>query len=183
MPLRGLSERGFSINELMLTVAVAGTLMTIAVPVMGNVSESVKLNGATREIERELQSARLKAVTSNRVLRVRLNCPAAGYYRTVEYLNTAADAATNRCVQTAYPFPAADTDLLTLPNYDGPMRMLPRGATVTSQVLQFHPDGTSYQVIANVVTPINPSVTVTVTRNAKSKAITINAAGKIQLQQ
>ena len=43
------------------------------------------------ELEREFQSARLRAVIANRSLRVRLNCPAAGYYRTVEVLGTAAD--------------------------------------------------------------------------------------------
>ena len=104
------AERGFSLTELMLTIAVASTLMVVAVPVYSDVSDGTKLNGAARELERELQGARLKAVTSNRILRVRLNCPGAGYYRTVEYLNTSADVATNRCVLSAYPFPA-DNDL------------------------------------------------------------------------
>ena len=62
----------------------------------------------------------------NRPLRVRINCPATGYIRTVEVLGTAADTAANRCLITAYPFPAADTDMMTRPNYDGPVRMLPQ---------------------------------------------------------
>ena len=165
----------------MFTVALAGVVMAIALPVMSDVSDSSKLSAAARELEREFQSARLKAVSVNRVLRVRLNCPATGYFRTVEYLNTAADSATNRCLQTAYPFPT-DTDLMTRPNYDGPLRNLPLGATVGSAVLEFLPDGTAQQIVSNVRQAIVTPVTVTVTRKGKSKAMTINGAGKIQLQ-
>jgi Tfp pilus assembly protein FimT len=177
------AERGFSLVELMLTIAFAATVLTIAVPVMTDVSDSSKLNGAAREIEREFQSARLKSVSTNRLLRVRLNCPGTGMYRTVEYVASAGvDAATNRCSDSAYPFPPADNNIMTRPNYDGPVRMLPLGATVTSSILQFQPDGTAVTIVSNVVTPITTPVTVTVTRKGKSKAITVNAAGKIQLQ-
>lgn len=166
----------------MLTVAVAATVMAMAVPVVSNVSDGTKLSAAAREIEREFQSARMKAVTVNRVLRVRLNCPAAGFYRTVEYLNNGTDTAGNRCQLGAYPFPG-DTDLMTLPNYDGPVRVLPQEATVTTDVIEFHPDGTARRVVSNVSQAITTPLTITVTRKNKSKAITINGAGKIQLQQ
>ncbi len=174
-------ERGFSLTELMLTVAVAATLAGIGVPVYRNVTESAKLSGAAREIERELQSARLHAVSANRSLRVRTNCPTTGYYRTVEYLATAADSASNRCLVSAYPFPA-DDDVTTRPNYDGPPRVLPLGATVTTTVLEFRSDGTAYEVVNNVAQAIATEVTVTVTRNSKSKVLKVNASGKIQLQ-
>lgn len=177
-----LSDRGFSLTELMLTVTVAATLMAITVPVLTDVTEGSKLNAAARELERELQGARLRAVSANRILRVRLNCPATGYYRTVELLNTTADTATNRCVPSAYPFPA-DTDVMTRPNHDGPVRTLPNGATVATSVLEFHPDGTAYYVVTNVAQTIATPVTLTVTRNNKSKSMTINGAGKIQYQQ
>ena len=176
------AERGFSLVELMLTVAVMATLLTIAVPVMTDVSDGSKLNGAAREIEREFQSARLKAVSANRLLRVRLNCPGTGLYRTVEYVaSPAVDNAGNRCSESAYPFPA-DNDVMTRPNYDGPVRALPLGATVTTDILQFQPDGTAVTIVSNVVTPITAPVTVTITRKGKSKSITVNGAGKIQLQ-
>jgi prepilin-type N-terminal cleavage/methylation domain-containing protein len=182
MAFKHLSDRGFSLTELMLTVAVAATLMGIALPVMRDVSESSKLGAATREVERELQAARLKSVTANRILRVRLNCPSTGYYRTVELLSDARDTAANRCLQSAYPFPA-DVDLMTRPNYDGPVRVLPAGATIANEVFEFHPDGTAYRVVTNVAQNITAPVTLTVTRYGKSKAMTINGAGKIQIQQ
>jgi prepilin-type N-terminal cleavage/methylation domain-containing protein len=176
------AQHGFSVVELMLTVAIAATILTIAVPVMTDVSDGSKLNGAAREIEREFQSARLKSVTTNRLLRVRLNCPGTGMYRTVEYVaSPAVDVAGNRCSESAYPFPA-DNDVMTRPNFDGPVRQLPLGATVTSNILEFHPDGTAFTIVSNTVTPITAPVTITVTRKGKSKAITVNGAGKIQLQ-
>jgi prepilin-type N-terminal cleavage/methylation domain-containing protein len=176
-----LNSRGFTLIELMLTVTVAATLLAIGVPVLMDVSENSKLNAASRELERELHSARFKAVSNNRSLRVRLNCPAVGYYRTVEVLGTAADNAADRCLVGAYPFPA-DNDLTTRPNFDGPPRVLPNLATVTDGVLEFRPDGTAYSVVANVAQPMAAPVMLTVTRNGKSKAMTINASGKIQLQ-
>ncbi len=166
----------------MLTVAVAATLMAMALPVMTDVTQSAKLNTAVRTVERELQSARLKAVSTNSVLRVRTNCPTAGYVRTVELLGSAADTSANRCLTTAYPFPPADDDLATRPNYDGPVRVLPAEATVTDAVIEFHPDGTAYQVVAGVTQTIAAPLTLTVTRRSVSKTVTINGVGKVQLQ-
>lgn len=176
------SARGFSLIELLMTVAVAATLLGVGIPILLDVTESSKLTGAARELERELQTARLKAVTSNRSLRVRLNCPAAGYYRTVEVLGTAADSASNRCLVTAYPYPA-DNDAMTRPNYDGPTRFLPNLATVSDGSVEFRPDGTAHNVVANVAQPITSLLTLSVTRNGKTKAITVNGTGKIQYQQ
>ena len=175
-------NRGFTLIELMLTVAIAATIMAIAVPVLTDVTASIKLSEATRAVERELQNARLKAVSTNRPLRVRTNCPAAGYMRTVEVIGSSADTASNRCLQSAYPYPAADTDAITRPNFDGPVRPVPNGATVTNAVLEFRPDGTVKTVVSGVPTAIATPITMTVTRQSKSKVVTINGVGKIQLQ-
>lgn len=175
------SDRGFTLPELMLTVAIVATIGGIAVPVMGNLSNSIKLNEATRMVERELQDARIKAVSTNTPVRMRTNCPAVGYIRIVEVLGTAADTAGDRCLQTSYPYPA-DDDLMTRPNSDGPVRMLNNAATVTTASIQFAPDGTATQVVSGVATAISTPVTLTVTRNGESRTVTINALGKVQLQ-
>jgi prepilin-type N-terminal cleavage/methylation domain-containing protein len=177
-----VSARGFSLVELMIVVAFAATLMAISVPILTSISETTKLNEAVRSVERELQGARLRAVNINRPLRVRLNCPGAGYFRTVELIGTAADAASNRCQLSAYPYPAADTDMMTKPNYDGPLRTLPNAATVSTAILEFEPDGTAYDLASGTAESIVAPVTITVTRRGKSKLVTINGAGKIQLQ-
>lgn len=177
------AQCGFSVPELLMTVAIAATLMAMAAPVMTDITQSSKLNGAARTVERELQSARLKAVSTNSVLRVRTNCPAPGYVRTVEVLGSSAlDSSSDRCSPSAYPFPPADNDRATRPNYDGPIRVLPSEATVTDAVLQFSPDGTVEEVVSGLPQAIPSQVTLTITRRSHSKTVTVNGAGKVQLQ-
>jgi prepilin-type N-terminal cleavage/methylation domain-containing protein len=176
------TDRGFTLTEMMLTVAVAATLMAISLPVMQDMTASIKLNEAARTVERELQDARLKAVSVNRALRVRTNCPAAGYMRTVEVLGTLADNNSNRCVNTAFPFPPPDNDLITRPNHDGPVRTVPNSATVDNWVLEFTPDGRAFNVVSGVRQTLATPVTLTVTRQGKSRTVTVNGVGKIQLQ-
>jgi prepilin-type N-terminal cleavage/methylation domain-containing protein len=177
------NDRGFTVTEMLMVVSMIAVLSVIALPVMKDMTASIKLNEAARLVEREMQDARLKAVSSNRVIRVRLNCPATGYIRSVEVLGTAADTAPDRCLTTAYPFPPADDDIMTRPNFDGPVRTLPNGATVTYEILQFSPDGTAANVVSGgVATTITTPVTVTISRDGKSKTVTVNNAGKIQLQ-
>ena len=114
------AQGGFTLTEIMLVVAFVGTLTAIAVPLTGDIRATIKLNEAARQVQREFAEARLRAVSSNRSLRVRTNCPSAGFVRTVEVVGTAAiDNAANRCTHAAYPFPP-DNDLMTRPNYDGP---------------------------------------------------------------
>jgi prepilin-type N-terminal cleavage/methylation domain-containing protein len=176
------SANGFTLTELLLVVALIGTMAAVALPVMKDMTASIKLSDAARMVVGELQDARIKAVSTNRVFRVRMNCPSTGYIRRVEVLATAVDTAANRCLQSAYPFPAADNDVMTRPNYDGPVRTLPAGATVTSTIVQFSPDGTAAEVVGGVVQAIATTLTLTITRDSKSKSVTINAVGKIQLQ-
>lgn len=183
MARRSRRDRGFSLIELLMVVALIGTFAAIAMPVMQDVSANIKLGEAARLVERELQTARLKAVSTNRALRVRPNCPASGYIRTVEVLGTAVlDASADRCNQTTYPFPAADQDVITRPNFDGPVRVIPNEATVSTATLEFRPDGTALEVVSGASQAIATPLTITITRQGKSKSVTINGAGKIQLQ-
>lgn len=174
-------QRGFSLTELVLVVAMAGTVAAMAVPLSGDLMATMKINEASRLIERELADARLRAVSTNRALRVRTNCPVAGFVRTVEFLATAADSAANRCLNSAFPFPA-DDDLMTRPNYDGPVRTISNGASVTTVTLQFQPDGTVFNVVNNVLTTMTTEQTLTISKGNKSRTVRVNSAGKIQIQ-
>ena len=80
---RSRNQRGFTVTEMLMVVSMIGVLAAIGLPILRDMSESIKLNEAARLVEREMQDARLKAVSVNRVMRVRMNCPAAGYIRSV----------------------------------------------------------------------------------------------------
>jgi Tfp pilus assembly protein FimT len=176
--------------DMICVVAVFGVLAGISVPAFQNMTESYKLGQALREVEREMQSARLKSVSSNRPLRVRFNCPVAGQYRTVELIGTlsapaAADGAANRCQETTYPSPAADNNPLTRPNHDGPIRRLPDGITFgTANTLEFWPDGTVHQQQgATLPWPAvgTAGTSITLVKSAVTKRIDVNGVGKITL--
>jgi prepilin-type N-terminal cleavage/methylation domain-containing protein len=173
---------GFSLIELMLTMAVAATLAAIALPTLSAMNEARKLSDASQLVERELQTARMRAVSNNTPLRFRTNCPSTGYFRIVELLGTPSDNTTTRCDLSSYPWPAADNDLATAPNFDGPLKQMLNSATVTTTALEFRPDGTAWQIVSGTATAISTPVTLTVTRNGNTKTITVNGLGKILLQ-
>lgn len=171
---------GFSLIELLLTVAVFAILSAMALPVYHDLSEVSRLNSATRDVERELQAARLKAVSTNRRLRVRFNCPVVGQFRTVEVLGTGADTAADRCT-TSYPYPAPDQNRFTRPNFDGPIRFVPQLTTISNGSIEFRPDGTAWDASTGTPVAIATTVDFTITRYSRSRTVTVNAMGKVQM--
>lgn len=173
------------------TMTLLAILSGMAVAYVRDMTDSMRLAQGAREVERELQIARLKAVTSNRPIRVRFNCPTAGYYRMVELLGStnvpvANDAAGNRCQENVYPYPSGDQNPMTLPNHDGPSRRLHTslsfGATKT---LEFWPNGTVHADVgtAGAWPELPPAGTaITVVKGTSTKTITVNGLGKITLQ-
>ena len=200
MPKRNIvwvarSPKGFSLVDMLLTVALIGTMAAIAVPSLKNVIDSQRLGMEARSVEREIQLAKLSAVSTNRPIRVRFNCPSAGYYRRVEVIgsvnspNTGDDAdnrATVRC-GTTYPFPPADNDPITRPNNDGPTMQLNSKVTFGvggTKTLEFWPNGTvHYYSVANAPwPPVSATVNLLLTGNGVNRSVTVNALGKTQIQ-
>jgi prepilin-type N-terminal cleavage/methylation domain-containing protein len=174
---------GFSVPELLVTVSVAAVLMAVAVPTFRHSVDQYRLSMATREVERELQTARLRAVSANTPMRVRLNCPAAGQFRMVEITGVATtDTAANRCDETAFPYPSPrDTDRAT-PEHDGPVRRLHPRVAVAGVDLVFYPNGTVRQWVAGQLQPITGEASVTLTQGPKTSTVSVNALGKIRIQ-
>jgi Tfp pilus assembly protein FimT len=180
------SDAGYSLIDVIITVAVIGVLAGVAVPSVANLGERMKLGQGQREVERELQTARLKAVTANRRMRVRFNCPVAGQYRLVEVIGSAQDDAADRCSEVAFPAVPPDNNPLTRPNNDGPIRRLPKDVSFGAATsLEFSPQGTvKYQdgvSYLDVPDPAGTAVTLTKTRSSDVAKITVNRLGKIQL--
>jgi prepilin-type N-terminal cleavage/methylation domain-containing protein len=185
------SRAGFTLVELLMVVAVFAIMSAVAMPQLGRAIDAYRLGMALREVERELQAARVSAVTSNRPVRVLFNCPVAGQFRRVEMLGEPGlpdprDDQLTRCNPATFPYPAPDNDPLTRPNHDGPMHWLPEGVTMGGVGgIEFRPDGTARSDAAGgTVTwgdiPVT-GVSATVTRNAVSRAITINGMGRVHV--
>src|SRR6478609_1825405 len=146
--------RGFTLIELMLVLAVLGLISAMAIPAVLNTTRQIKLAANARAVERQLQGARMKAVRSNRAIRVRFNCPATGQYRMVELLGSKQTPATDdadsraatRCGYSSYPFPDTNQDFFSIPNNDGPIQTLQAGIGfgTDAQTVEFWPDGTAH---------------------------------------
>ncbi|MFB3854882.1 MAG: Tfp pilus assembly protein FimT/FimU [Vicinamibacterales bacterium] len=186
------TPRGFSLVELLIVIAVFGIVVAVGMPMFGAALESSRLSASARDVERELQTARLKAVTAKRPIRVRFNCPRAGEFRMVELIGSTSapaseDMSTDRCSPETYPYPSQGTTRLDRPQHDGPLRALTRGTVFTSaQTIEFRPDGTAHADLSGSnpwpVIPASTPVSIIVSRNGATKTITVNGLGKIRIQ-
>jgi prepilin-type N-terminal cleavage/methylation domain-containing protein len=185
------SQRGFTMVDIVAALALIGILSAIAIPSVTSAIDASRLGQATREVERELQTAKSRAVGKGRPIRVRFNCPSAGMYRLTELIGTvsapdAADTASNRCDEGAYPFPAGDGDPMTLPNIDGPLRRLSGEVSFSAvQTIEFWPDGTAhYDDTGGAPWEMIPvgAINITLTRKSVTSTIKVNGLGRIQVQ-
>ena len=177
--------RGFTLIELIAVVAILIIIVAIAVPSF-HLTDTMRLNAATREVERELQTARLKAVAVNRPLQVRFNCPAPGQFRIVEGGTLWPEA--DRCNTAVYPYPPlanAAYQTPPMPQHDGPVRYVNSLVTLSSGnpnlVLQFSPDGRVSQIVGGVSQVIN-NVPVTLMYGTLTRTVNVNALGRVQIQ-
>ncbi len=186
-------QSGFSLPDLIVVMAIIAVMSGIAVPTMLQATERMRLGQSTREVEREIQTAKQRAVSRGRPMRVRFNCPSAQQYRLVEVIGISSapdpqDSSPNRCNPVFYPYPAADTMLETRPNLDGPVRRLDPSVTFTAtQTLEFWPDGTVHYPAGGegaASWPMVPTagLSITLTRNSTISTITVNGLGRITLQ-
>jgi prepilin-type N-terminal cleavage/methylation domain-containing protein len=188
--VKSFRHSGFSLIELLMVTALVSIVSVIGLPLLGQISGTIELGEAARQVERELQSARMTAVSANHPVRVMFDCPVVGQYRMVELIGTpgvpaAADGVIGRCAEATYPFPAPDNNPITRPNNDGPLRRLSSQVTfTTATTIEFWPDGTAHTNSGgiNPWPPIaSPGTNIILTRSSKTRSILVNGIGKIQL--
>lgn len=179
-------DAGFSLTELLMVTAVFTIVAGIAIPLAMTFTEQMRLNAAVRQVERDLQTARLKAVQLNRPLQVRINCPAAGQYRMVEVMGSAIDNSGDRCDAGRYPYPPPDDGDFTTPSADGAVSYLSDGtafATAGLTVLQFMPDGRTLRVSGTTTTaPAAAGVDIGLMRGTHSGTVNVNGLGRISVR-
>ena len=193
---RTKSERGFTLIDMLATTAIVATVGAVAIPQIKKSMDNQRLGIDVRNVEREMQTARLDAVKANQPIRLRFDCPEVGMYRRVELMGTvnapangddSAANATARCrTNGPYPYPAADRDPLTRPNNDGPIqRLSSQVAFLQVQTLEFWPNG-SVHVDSNTAQmwPVIGStpITIKINKGTTVKMIQVNGLGKIQIQ-
>ena len=190
MRIRTSTDRGFTLIDMLVVVTIIATISAIALPSMLGAMDRMRLGQDARQVERELQAAKARAVVKGRTMRVRFDCPVAGQYRTVELIGTptvpvAADSAANRCDQSVYPYPA-DNDPATTPNLDGPLRRVDDTVSFAAgPTIEFRPNGTAFYEASAADFDLIPvaGVEIRLERYDVTATITVNGLGKIELQQ
>ena len=179
------SDAGFTLIELLIVSMLALAVSAIAAPAFSSFRESQRARNAARLVERELQTARLKAVTASRALRVRFDCPVPGQFRVLEVTGVATtDDSASRCDPLAFPFPGPNDSLRATPSLDSPVFHLPDDTTVTGAIRQFEfdPRGQVFAVSGTGdATALGADATLTITRHGWTNTVTINALGRIKL--
>ncbi len=167
------SVAGFSLIETALITLIVSTAMAIAVPSVGTAVRRYQLTSAVVQTAGEIRAARLKALTANRTLRLRFDCPMPGQFRVVEVMNDPAiDNDPARCSGATFPFP--DPDPTVAPNQDGPARRLHMGANfAASQDFDISPVGRVTAVTGGL------PVSISIGDGYDLQTLTVSAAGQV----
>jgi prepilin-type N-terminal cleavage/methylation domain-containing protein len=150
--LHSLHQVGFTPIELIIAIAIAGILVTIAVPNILTEVPKFRLNGATQQIFGDLMAARMKAVSRNR--RVKIFFTGGNTYKVCDDANN--DGTIDDC--------EGDSKIINIQNSY-------KGVTLSSNNSPiFNPRGTASNL-----------ATITVTNSAGTKSITIAITGRMQI--
>jgi len=74
-------QKGLTLVELLIVIAILAVLSAIAIPQMGGMLDAYRLNGAVRVVWSDLQNAKMTAVKENKSVRVDFTSPSYNFVR------------------------------------------------------------------------------------------------------
>jgi len=125
---RGRPDRGFTMIEILIVIAIIGIVAAVALPNIGQYIRNYKIKGAAQQVAGELQAARSKAIMGNTNEGVSFVAVDADSYRFVQE-DLALDVAAGRL-----PAGAEMSPILDLPIG---IRFVPAGAGGSTASLRF----------------------------------------------
>jgi prepilin-type N-terminal cleavage/methylation domain-containing protein len=128
-------ERGFSITELMIVIAIIGVLTAVASPSISRTLANIRMRSSVKEIAFELQLARLKAITQNTTVTVCFYGPSPDFpkYSNGFFSTYSGTPASDWCPPSGPPSSAPSSDSLTsseFRRFKAGVRALPVGINV-----------------------------------------------------
>jgi prepilin-type N-terminal cleavage/methylation domain-containing protein len=157
------SERGYTLFEVLIVVALIGIVSAISVPVFMESNRRGALWSGAEQIGATVRSARLKAISQNTTYRVMFNCPAANELRSLVVTgDPAIDDDAGRCGETY----EGDSGTIQLPggvayDVDATTELLVTGRGIFSAIGGAIP------------------ATITVTHGAATRILTVSGTGQI----
>jgi len=141
------NESGFTLAELMVTIAVLAVMAMIAIPAFMSWMPGMRLNGAARQIMGDLMAARMKAVKQNNRFRVFFNSPGTNEYQILDDDNNNNSADSGEAITTPPKniqdnYPDVSFSATTNPIF------YPRGTAYGTTVTVTNPSGSKYVKVA-----------------------------------
>ena len=157
------SERGYTLFEVLIVVALIGIVSAISVPVFMESNRRGALWSGAEQIGATVRSARLKAISQNTSYRVVFNCPSANELRSLVVTgDPAIDDDAGRCGES----------------YEGDSGTIELPGGVAYDV-----DDTTELVVTGrgIFTAIGGAIpaTITVTHGAATRILTVSGTGQI----
>ena len=158
-----MANRGFSVVELLITVAIIGVVSAASIPTVDTALRRNRLHAGAQLGVTQLRMARLTAITRNAPVQVAFDCPGAGAVRLLEVTGDAAiDEASDRCRMNRAG--------------DGPVVWLPAAVSFTeAPAIEFSGRGLASAQDTSV------PVSITVSHDTDTRTIVVTGIGKISM--
>ena len=174
-------ESGFTLVEVVVVSAVAMITIGLAAPTLTGAMQQYQFNTDVQQLASTVRTARYKAVSTNRTMRVRLNCPSRGQMRVVQVTgNSGIDDAADRCDTSVYPYPGITPSTAS----DGPVMLMGTSINYPANASSIEISTTGRMVplsgCPNCAAGSPPFViNVEDERNGLQRSVTVSASGSV----